>query len=53
MTTELYAPQKPMTREDVVRVMRETDAAIRMRLRAREIVPLEMNTYRVGESSLG
>ncbi|KAF8608530.1 MED14-domain-containing protein [Ceratobasidium sp. AG-I] len=49
MTTELYAPQKPMTREDVVRVMRETDAAIRMRLRTKEVIPLEMNTYRVAD----
>ena len=53
MTTELYAPQKPMTREDVVRVMRETDGAIRMRLRTREVIPLEMNAYRVGELSVG
>ncbi|KAG9078865.1 mediator complex subunit, partial [Ceratobasidium sp. UAMH 11750] len=49
MTMELYAPQKPMTRDDVVKIMRDTDSAIRLRLRTREVVPLEMGAYRVAD----
>lgn len=51
ITTELYTPQKPMSKEDVVKVMRDTDAAIRLRLRTVELLPTEMNSYRVGEWS--
>jgi mediator of RNA polymerase II transcription subunit 14 len=53
MTKELYAPHTPMTREEVVKVMRDADSAIRLRLRTREVVPLEMSAYRVGELRLG
>jgi mediator of RNA polymerase II transcription subunit 14 len=49
VTTELYTPQPPMSREDVVRVMRTTDAAIRLRLRTQELLPADMSSYRVGE----
>ncbi|CAE6459018.1 unnamed protein product [Rhizoctonia solani] len=49
ITTELYTPQKPMSKEDVVKVMRDTDAAIRLRLRTIELLPTEMNSYRVAD----
>ncbi|EUC64205.1 Med14-domain protein [Rhizoctonia solani AG-3 Rhs1AP] len=49
ITTELYTPQKPMSREHVVKVMRDTDAAIRLRLRTKELLPTEMNSYRVAD----
>ncbi|KAG8733236.1 mediator complex subunit [Ceratobasidium sp. 423] len=49
ITTELYTPQKPMRKEDVARVMRDTDAAIRLRLRTAELLPTEMNSYRVAD----
>ncbi|KAG8699220.1 mediator complex subunit [Ceratobasidium sp. 395] len=49
MTKELYAPQKPMTKDDVVKIMKDTDSAIRLRLRTREVVPLEMGAYRVAD----
>lgn len=49
ITTELYTPQKPMSREDMVRVMRSADAAIRLRLRTVELLPTAMSSYRVGE----
>ncbi|CAE6452612.1 unnamed protein product [Rhizoctonia solani] len=49
ITTELYTPQQPMSKEDVVKVMRDTDAAIRLRLRTSELLPTEMNSYRVAD----
>lgn len=49
MTKELYAPQKPMSREEVVKIMRDTNSTIRLRLRTKEIVPLEMSAYRVAD----
>ncbi|KAG8747021.1 mediator complex subunit [Ceratobasidium sp. 414] len=49
MTRELYAPQKTMAKDDVVKIMRDTDSAIRFRLRTREVVPLEMGAYRVAD----
>ncbi|CEL60873.1 hypothetical protein RSOLAG1IB_04112 [Rhizoctonia solani AG-1 IB] len=49
ITTELYTPQKPMSKEDVVKVMRDADAAIRLRLRSTELLPTEMNSYRVAD----
>ncbi|KAF8757051.1 Mediator complex subunit MED14 [Rhizoctonia solani] len=44
ITKELYTPQKPMSKEDIVKVMRDTDAAIRLRLRSTELLPTEMNS---------
>ncbi|QRW21525.1 mediator complex subunit Med14 [Rhizoctonia solani] len=49
ITKELYTPQKPMSKEDIVKVMRDTDAAIRLRLRSTELLPTEMNSYRVAD----
>ncbi|CAE7084845.1 unnamed protein product [Rhizoctonia solani] len=49
ITTELYTPQKPMSKEDVVKVMGDADGAIRLRLRTSELLPTEMNSYRVAD----
>ncbi|QRV93932.1 mediator complex subunit Med14 [Ceratobasidium sp. AG-Ba] len=49
MTKELYIPPKPMSKDEVVKIMRAADSAIRLRLRTREIIPLEMSAYRVAD----